>query len=481
MIDTSRWPRIELGVLKDIHLDPRNVRLETASARIEADIMEDLFINESTLNLVDGIAKVGFLTHETPIVLKRNGKYVVVEGNRRIAALKAIQNPHLVPTHQARIASLIKLIPDTKALSKISVLVAPNQTVADQVIASIHTGNLRKPWTPARQAAFFQGQIEAGRTLAQLLDRYPTIDVRDFVLQSRVFELLAGVQYGDDELQDFTVSKEFKKAASTLRRIYQTKDFVELTGLKLDDKGDISTALNKAQLKHVATVVVKGIKSGDLDTRSLNTVASPRFKQLMDELRGEAPASSQSTSGSGGGKSGSGTKGTGGGGKGTGGGSAGGSPVVPPKKAKRAYLDLNQIVMPKAFPAAVQLHLQELSMLNFRSSPNTAFLALRALLEKSIKAYAESINEDIKNKYNNNGYVQLHHALHWLEDHFKANQVTALVQPTKRLRDGKLANYTNSADALNAANHNHHFSVDGDEVLDCWHSMEPIIRQITKP
>ncbi|MDY5506146.1 MAG: hypothetical protein SPG17_04750, partial [Schaalia hyovaginalis] len=108
---------MDLDVLKEVHLDPKNVRLEVADAKVEADIIEDLFANEDALGLVEGICKVGYLTHETPVVLKRGGKYVMVEGNRRLAALKAIQNPMLVPDYQARISTLAALLPDRSSLS----------------------------------------------------------------------------------------------------------------------------------------------------------------------------------------------------------------------------------------------------------------------------------------------------------------------------------------------------------------------------
>lgn len=79
VIDTSQWPVIELDVMKEIWLDPKNVRLETADAKVEADIIEDLFVNEDAFGLVEGICKIGYLTHETPVVLERDGKYVMVE------------------------------------------------------------------------------------------------------------------------------------------------------------------------------------------------------------------------------------------------------------------------------------------------------------------------------------------------------------------------------------------------------------------
>src|SRR5699024_12842948 len=110
MLDTSTWPIVELDVLKDIRLDPKNVRLEIADAKVEADIIEDLFVNEDALGLVEGICKIGYLTHETPVVIDRQGKYVMVEGNRRLAALKSIQNPMLVTDYKAQISAFATLL-----------------------------------------------------------------------------------------------------------------------------------------------------------------------------------------------------------------------------------------------------------------------------------------------------------------------------------------------------------------------------------
>ena len=39
MLDTSKWPEVELDVLKEVQLDPQNVRLEVTDAKVEADII----------------------------------------------------------------------------------------------------------------------------------------------------------------------------------------------------------------------------------------------------------------------------------------------------------------------------------------------------------------------------------------------------------------------------------------------------------
>jgi hypothetical protein len=230
MLNMSSWPVLRLDVLDEIHLDPRNVRLETATLAIEADILEDLFVNENVLGIVEGIAKIGYLIHEMPIVVKRRSKYVVVEGNRRLAALKVIQNPMLVPEYQSRVSRLSSQISNRASLRKIDVRLAPNQSQAEQLIAALHTANLRRAWSPARQAAFFQAQIDAGRTYKQLLSRYPLADVRRFVYRAHMVNAFKGADYSEPALEDFLSSKKWSRSLSALARVFESKEWSELTG-----------------------------------------------------------------------------------------------------------------------------------------------------------------------------------------------------------------------------------------------------------
>lgn len=509
MLDTSQWPQIKLDVLSEVHLDLKNVRLEIADAKVEADIVEDLFANEDALGLVEGICKVGYLTHETPVVLRRRGKYVMVEGNRRLAALKAIQNPMLVPDYQARIAAFAALLPDRSALSTVRVMIAPNQTEADQLIAAIHTGNLRKAWSPSRQAAFFQAQIDAGRKLDELLARYPTIDVRKFVFRAHIINIFKSVRYDDAELQDFLSTKKWMRGLSTLARIYESKEFLELTGLTMEPDGNITKSVSDSAFKEIATAIVRGMFDENINTRSLNSVSSPRYTQLMNELRrivadtsepaqpaepvatepsGDAGTRKTSTGGSS--PTSPGTSPSPGTSTGSTSGASGRAGARTPrktaavKKTKIKHLDLSQIKAPDNYPLALKLLLGELSEINVQKFPNATFLMIRAILEKSIKSYAEAKTIDIKATGNNqNGRVQLGQALKWLLEHVRVNGPTHLIQVIERVRGGRLVNfnYTNSNDALNALNHNHHFMVDADEVNSMWDSIDSIIKFAMKP
>jgi hypothetical protein len=503
VLDTSSWQRKALRVLDELHLDPMNVRLETASAQVEADIVEDLFDNENAFDLVEAIAKIGYLTHEIPIAVKRRGKYVVVEGNRRLAALKAIQNPMIVPTYQARISALAKSMGKNRdRLASIEVLVAPNQTQADQLIAALHTSNPRKAWSPARQAAFFQAQIDAKRKYAQLVSRYPTIDVADFVLRARLVNRLKEAVASEPDLVDFIGSKDWKSGFSALTRIFESKDFRSITGIALDADGMLTTEVSAKDFDAAALLIVQGMQDRTINTRTIGTVSSPRFTRLMSDIRAAVGTESPKDTSTGGdegtssGSSGGANSGAGGaessraGGSGNAGGSRSGTSSgtkkpakKPTKRQKQTTLDLGHIAASPAYPNAIQLHLEELSLLNIQRLPNSAFLLMRATLEKSIKAYAEAIGvPDIgATKHGLNGRAQLHNCLNWFIDHVTINGPKTLVDPAKKVQGGRLSDYTGTRAALNALNHNHHFAVDGDDVVSAWNSIDSIMRELMKP
>ena len=61
----------------------------------ESAIASYLVEAEDLLELARDILRDGYLDNELPVVADENGHRVVLEGNRRITALKAIHNPSL--------------------------------------------------------------------------------------------------------------------------------------------------------------------------------------------------------------------------------------------------------------------------------------------------------------------------------------------------------------------------------------------------
>lgn len=498
MIDMSTWQDLEVDVVGGVALDPRNVRLDIPDGVPESDIIQDLFANEKALSLVEGITKVGLLTHEVPIVVDRDGQLIVVEGNRRVAALKAIQNPYLAPDHQSRIGRLVTEFADRDALRYIMVKKAPTQDDADQLIAALHTGNQRVAWTPARQAAFFQAQLDAGRTPDELIAGYPTIDVRKFIARSRILDLFRGVDYADSSLRDYAGKRRFP--VSTLARLYDNEKFLSLVGVTISAEGDVSLVASPRLFKLVATKIIGDIRDGRINTRLLNRTSSDTYVAYMDELRdvvndfldvepeaslltsgtsapsGDAPTRQTPTSA---------TPPAGGAAVITGAvgpaptlGNAGSKPAPLPPKSR--YLDTSNLTVPRAFPASIhQIH-GELGAIRIDRFPNATHDLLRTFLEKSIKAYADSISEDVKRQSQGQGFVFLSNCLVWLEEHFKSSKQTALIQPIHKLR-GIKTGFVGTKEHLDATNHNHQIVATPDDVRETWIMMEPVLKAVLQP
>ena len=85
---------------------------------------------------------------------------------------------------------------------------------------------------PARQAAFFQAQVDAGKTVGELLEQYPTIDVKEFVVRSRVLELFQSVRYNDPDLKNYILKRRFP--VSILARLYEYDKFQELAQIEVN-------------------------------------------------------------------------------------------------------------------------------------------------------------------------------------------------------------------------------------------------------
>ena len=84
----------------DLYLDPQNPRIGLEKFRLEdqKNILHWLWRNKSVNELVDSILENGYWEHEELFATNENGHWIVVEGNRRLAACKIISDPDLRET-----------------------------------------------------------------------------------------------------------------------------------------------------------------------------------------------------------------------------------------------------------------------------------------------------------------------------------------------------------------------------------------------
>src|SRR5258708_34842754 len=88
----KKLPPPEPMLVAHLFLDPHNPRLASLglSVQDQTDILRVLWSEMAVNELVDSIAATGYWQHEQIFAAKEHGKLVVIEGNRRVAAVKLL-------------------------------------------------------------------------------------------------------------------------------------------------------------------------------------------------------------------------------------------------------------------------------------------------------------------------------------------------------------------------------------------------------
>jgi hypothetical protein len=95
--------------LKNLTFDPQNPRLPPdVNSKNDEHIIEYMLRDASLLELMKSIAESGYSRSEPLLIVPTNkGNYIVVEGNRRLAALKILSNPNLATVRQKSVEEIV--------------------------------------------------------------------------------------------------------------------------------------------------------------------------------------------------------------------------------------------------------------------------------------------------------------------------------------------------------------------------------------
>ena len=95
--------------LSNLLFDPENPRLpkEFRGNRDEQAIIKHMLRDESLIELMKSIGQTGYSASEPLLVVPESEKYIVVEGNRRLAALKLLSNPELAVIRRKSVDEVI--------------------------------------------------------------------------------------------------------------------------------------------------------------------------------------------------------------------------------------------------------------------------------------------------------------------------------------------------------------------------------------
>ncbi|MEA4927540.1 MAG: ParB N-terminal domain-containing protein [Candidatus Limiplasma sp.] len=98
--------QVKLIPVEQLEFDTENPRLPTSLHHVNDDrkIFKYMLRDESLIELMTSIAESGYFDSEPLLAIKNGDKYTVVEGNRRLAALKLLLDPSLATTRNKSVA-----------------------------------------------------------------------------------------------------------------------------------------------------------------------------------------------------------------------------------------------------------------------------------------------------------------------------------------------------------------------------------------
>lgn len=269
---------IEPVEVSGLALDLDNYRVPVPSEDENA-ALNYLYAQEDVHGTAKLILQNGYFDNELPIVVRENGELVVLEGNRRVSALKVLEDPALIPDHEDAIRALLKRY-ETEAAdlpSSIRVLVAPSREVARPHIARLHTGQSKKPWTPDQQGKFYYSLLGPTTTVADVRDMFPAARSRvvRLIKLAVMREFLSGVSFTDRSLHDYVVGDQLKM--SVFEYAYKMPDVAAAIGVVFTDDGlltpttrtpkQIGASLSGAPLVAIEWLMTE-FRAGRLNTRS---------------------------------------------------------------------------------------------------------------------------------------------------------------------------------------------------------------------
>ncbi len=279
MIAFDRWQPTKLSVAS-LFLDPFNPRIPSSGEGLTQDeLMEDLVQNDRVLDLAKSIAANGYFPVEALIIVKEDGKRYVVEGNRRLAALKLLLKPEDAPEGWgkkfAKLANRVS--PDT--IRSVNVVVAPNREAAAPVVRSKHTRPQVEKWSPLMQAKFYFNLVAKDEHDIPSIERehnIPASEVADALQMYRMYQVILTLDLPEEVRRNVENPRQFPM--TTVERLYRVPEVNPRLGISFDENRELRGSVDPNEFRRALARIVGDIAAKDVasrvGSRDLNTTAN---------------------------------------------------------------------------------------------------------------------------------------------------------------------------------------------------------------
>jgi len=268
---TNDWttkPRL----VASLHMDAKNPRLgRETTARAPREIIQYLFEHDKAMEVAQSIAARGYFPNEPLLAIKENDQLVIVEGNRRLAALKALREPGLIEGSMYRqIERLSRQIEDPNDIARVPVTLAPTRRATDRLLAGRHIGSPVLAWQAENRASFILEKLAEGYTNDQLRDQlgFNLTDIQA-ARQTRAIADMARSLDLPEEVKA-KLEKPRAKIFTTLERVFDSSVGREYLKVEPDPDHGLRGTTTKGQFLRGFKKLVTDVALGKQSSRTLN-------------------------------------------------------------------------------------------------------------------------------------------------------------------------------------------------------------------
>lgn len=251
--------------ITELKLDLQNPRLpkHVKEHNDETQIRNYLLEKEGIVRIARSISNNGYHRSAVSIAYEDGGKYVVLDGNRRLAASQLLSNPNLVPTPKEKreFEDLAKKLTAT-SLSAIKVTVAPSRKAAEKEIWDIHVTQLSKPWEVLQKLRMYKNLIDTGAyTVKAAAFEYGITETKFKSELARLYFYEKLLEITDDDGEEELLKSGFNK----IQRLILSKNGKKLLDYTVGDTGEVLATDNdtfNANLKLLEPYITDPTKIG---------------------------------------------------------------------------------------------------------------------------------------------------------------------------------------------------------------------------
>ncbi len=234
---------IENIKVDDLVLDSNNPRFANLyNGKTETDIIKYLLTEENARELVDSISKNDFYEDEALWVLKqKNGKFLVKEGNRRAAAVKALVNPEN-----------FDLKNDKKIIATLPAIVFTNEKTLNDRIREKHANPSFRAWSRIAKALeiFRLSQSGASKSEMEQVDS----NVSDFMKIAHFYYKVVALK--GDKFKELVRNSGSKGGKLTIfERLFSRREECGYSFLGKNDNYNIKITDDKLFKKYIGALV----------------------------------------------------------------------------------------------------------------------------------------------------------------------------------------------------------------------------------